>query len=92
MDMFRIGNAAVGNNFNQIMFFLSSSSPLHFTVAQELSFCFTRFKTTAAQRHVYVTSCLRVSVASLLPPLFIPEVGSEMLLHLSKQRALGLSL
>lgn len=32
-DMFRIGNAAVGNDFNQITFFLSSSSPLQSIVA-----------------------------------------------------------
>lgn len=32
-DMFRIENSAVGNDFNQITFFLSSSSPLQSIVA-----------------------------------------------------------
>lgn len=85
-DMFTIENSAVGNDFNQITFFLSSSSPLQSVIALKKSlFCLTRFKTTAAEhRWVCVTSCLRVSVASPLPPLFIPEEGSKMLLNTSK--------
>lgn len=47
-DMFRIGNAAVGNGFNQITSFpFPSSSPLY-RRSKEPSFGLTRFKTTAA--------------------------------------------
>ena len=48
-DMFRFGNAAVGDDFNQITFPLSLSSPLRSIVAlKNFLFCLTRFKTTAA--------------------------------------------